>query len=136
MAPTRIHRAVAAIAAVALVVAQMPGALVAQSTKPASPPPTPPKTATAQPAAKPAASPSSATQGNVVDGGWPRSSVTASGAQLTIYQPQVATWDGRQHMVAYSAVSYLVKGKDKPALGTVKLEADTTTSVDTRLVKF
>jgi hypothetical protein len=39
-------------------------------------------------------------------------------------------------MVAYSAVSYQEKGAAKPALGTVKLEADTQVSTAERLVKF
>src|SRR6185436_5948057 len=53
-----------------------------------------------------------------------------------IYQPQVANWDGQKHMVALAAVSYLAKGVDKPVLGTVKLEADTSVSLEQRLVKF
>src|SRR6185503_16006722 len=36
----------------------------------------------------------------------------------------------------YSAVSYEQKGAPKPALGTIKLEADTKVSTSERLVKF
>ena len=39
-------------------------------------------------------------------------------------------------MVAYSAVSYEAKGATKPALGSVKIEADTKVSVSERLVSF
>src|SRR4029077_12835276 len=37
---------------------------------------------------------------------------------------------------AYSAVSYSAKGATKPALGTVKLEAETSVAVSARLVSF
>jgi hypothetical protein len=39
-------------------------------------------------------------------------------------------------MVAFSAVSMRLKGGDKPAVGTVKIEADTSVSVAERLVSF
>ena len=39
-------------------------------------------------------------------------------------------------MVAYVAVSYTAKGAAKPALGTLKIEADTSVAVDERLVSF
>ena len=84
--------------------------------------------AAAKPAA-PAAPPA-------VDGGWPRSYVTPSGAQLIVYQPQVASWENQKHMTLYSAVSYTAKGASKPALGTVKADADTRVSVAERLVDF
>jgi hypothetical protein len=71
-----------------------------------------------------------------VDGGWPRSIATASGAALTLYQPQIATWADQKHVVAYSAVSYAAKGAAKPALGTLKVEADTSVAVEQRLVNF
>ena len=71
-----------------------------------------------------------------VDGGWPRSMTTASGAALTLYQPQIASWTDQKHVVAYSAVSYIAKGAAKPALGTLKVEADTGVAVEQRLVNF
>jgi len=70
------------------------------------------------------------------DGGWPRDYTTASGGAIRIFQPQVASWDGQRHLVAYAAVSYLAKGASTPALGTVKLEADTAVAVAERLVNF
>ena len=53
-----------------------------------------------------------------------------------MYQPQVASWESQKHLVAYSAVSYLVPGAEKPALGSVRLEGDTKVSVSDRLVSF
>ena len=42
----------------------------------------------------------------------------------------------RQHLVAYSAVSQRAKSGDKPAIGTIKIEAETQVSVPERLVSF
>src|SRR5205085_641726 len=56
---------------------------------------------------------------------------------IVIFQPQAASWDDQKHMVAYAAVSYLANGEvEKPALGTLKIEADTQTALTERLVKF
>lgn len=71
-----------------------------------------------------------------VDGGWPRSYKLASNGTALVYQPQVATWDERKRMVAWSAVSYEASGAEKPALGTIKFEADTRVAPDNRLVNF
>jgi hypothetical protein len=68
--------------------------------------------------------------------GWPRGYSTANEAQIVLYQPQIASWENQKHIVAYEAVSYVSKGAQKPALGTVKLEADTQVSLENRLVKF
>ena len=68
--------------------------------------------------------------------GWPRGYSMPNEAQLVIYQPQVANWENRTHLVAYAAVSYLEKDQKKPSLGTVKVETDTTVSLEKRLVKF
>jgi hypothetical protein len=77
-----------------------------------------------------------ATQTPPIDGGWPRAYLTPAGAQLLIFQPQIASWDGRQQMVAYAAVSYQAKTAAKPSLGTVKIESRTSVSVADRLVRF
>jgi len=53
-----------------------------------------------------------------------------------MYQPQVASWEGQKHLVALSAVSFIAKDQQKPALGTVKIEADTSVSLERSLVKF
>jgi len=71
-----------------------------------------------------------------IDAGWPRAYNLPSEAQIVIFQPQVMNWDGQKHMVAMSAVSYVAKGEDKPAMGTIKLEADTSVALTERLVKF
>ena len=67
---------------------------------------------------------------------WPRGFSLPSEAQILIFQPQVASWDGQKHLVAMSAVSYVPKGEQKPAMGTIKLEADTSVALAERLVKF
>lgn len=71
-----------------------------------------------------------------VDGGWPRSYTMASGASLVIYQPQAASWDQQKRLVAFSAVSHTAKGAEKPDLGSIKLETDTSVSLEERLVRF
>jgi hypothetical protein len=71
-----------------------------------------------------------------IDGGWPRAYVSRAGAQIVIYQPQVASWDGRRQMVAYAAVAYQPANAAKPTLGTIAVEAATTVSLEERLVKF
>ena len=53
-----------------------------------------------------------------------------------MFQPQIASWDGQKQMVAYSAASFTPKGAQKPNLGTLKLEADTSVAVSDRLVNF
>src|SRR5215203_1151011 len=70
------------------------------------------------------------------DRGWPRGYKTAGGAQIVLYQPQVASWENQRHLVAYTAASYLPAGAKKPELGTLKVESDTEVSTAERLVKF
>jgi hypothetical protein len=53
-----------------------------------------------------------------------------------VYQPQTAMWENQKHLVAYSAVAYRAKAAEKTTFGTIKLEADTKTSVAERLVSF
>jgi hypothetical protein len=55
---------------------------------------------------------------------------------LLLYQPQIASWEAQKHLVGYGAVSYEMKGAEKPALGTIKIEANTAVSLEERLVKF
>ena len=69
------------------------------------------------------------------DGGWPRDYATAGGA-IRIFQPQVSSWDGQKKIVLYYAVSYSPTGATAPALGAVKLEANTSVALDARLVNF
>jgi len=126
---------------------QVPGfgtllAAQAPAASPAKPAPAqttaPAKTSTApKSAAKPGAAPAAtAPATGDRDGGWPRAYLTPSGGQLLLYQPQIASWDAQKRMVAYGAVSYQPKGAQKTELGTIKIESDTTVSLDERLVKF
>jgi hypothetical protein len=98
----------------------------ARAAQPASPAPV----VASPPAAKPAPAATSP------DGGWPRDYTTPGGGAIRIFQPQVESWNDQKQIAAYSAVSYTAKGADKPALGTVRIEADTKTSVAERLVNF
>jgi hypothetical protein len=45
-----------------------------------------------------------------VDGGWPKSFVTPTGAKVVLYQPQVASWTDQKMLSVYSAVSYTPAG--------------------------
>ena len=109
-------------------------------------------TSQAQPPAKPAAAPAQAPAQPAtrsprsrrpprppptpVDGGWPRMYSLPSEGSILVYQPQISSWEKQTHMVAFSAVSYRSKAGDKPALGTIKIEADTKVALDDRLVSF
>lgn len=70
------------------------------------------------------------------DRAWPRGYSLPSEAQIVIFQPQVASWEKQKHMVAMAAVSYVKKDEQKPELGTIKLEAETSVALAERLVKF
>jgi hypothetical protein len=70
------------------------------------------------------------------DPGWPRVYTTQAGGRLQIYQPQIASWDEQRHLVAYLAIAYHPAGAGKPALGTIKVEAETTVALEQRLVNF
>ena len=71
-----------------------------------------------------------------VDGGWPRTFTMPSGGTVVIYVPQAASWNQHKHLVAYSAVAYSAPGAKNPDLGSIKLETDTTVSLEERLVRF
>ncbi|MGE5359278.1 MAG: hypothetical protein ACM3NQ_09685 [Bacteroidales bacterium] len=94
-----------------------------------------PAQASTQKPAQAAAKPTTAAQ-PVADIGWPRAYQTAAGSRFTVYQPQIAEWANQQHMVAYAAVSLEQPSQAKPALGTVKLEANTKVALDVRVVSF
>jgi hypothetical protein len=74
--------------------------------------------------------------GSTVDGGWPRAYVSPSGASIVLYQPQIASWPDQKHMTFYTAVSYVGKANTTPALGVLKVEADTSVALGERLVNF
>ena len=72
-----------------------------------------------------------------MDGGWPRSYKTASGGDVVLYQPQIASWpESREDDGLLGGWCTPAKAGDKPVLGTVKVEADTKVSVNDRLVNF
>jgi hypothetical protein len=136
MNPEKPARQTAAIvAALSLFLQPLAPMMTAQSQNTA-PAQTAPKPAT-QPA--PSASPPAASAANAapIDGGWPRTYQLPSGGAILLYQPQISTWEKQKHLVAFSAVSYRDKAANsKPALGTIKLEADTQVALDDRLVNF
>ena len=70
------------------------------------------------------------------DRAWPRAYSLPSEAQIVIFQPQASTWEDQKRLVAMAAVSYVKKDAKKPAMGTIKLEADTSVALTERLVKF
>jgi len=70
------------------------------------------------------------------DGGWPRSYVTPTGADVVVYTPQIASWDNQKQLVLYSAVAYTPKGASEPVFGTVKAEAATSVALRERLVNL
>jgi hypothetical protein len=88
----------------------------------------PPATTLADRAAARAAAPA--------DGGWPRVYLTASGARLVLYEPQIASWADQKRMVMYAAASYAGRDQQTPGLGTLRIEADTKISSEDRLVDF
>ncbi len=83
-----------------------------------------------------AAKPAAAAEAPPVDGGWPRAYQTPAGTKVVVYQPQVAEWAAQKHMVAFAAVGVELPGAQKPALGSIKVEADTKVALDQRLVSF
>ena len=143
--PTRRRTAIVTLCSLLLSPAGLvPGASNAALTAAAGQTATPAKPAAA-PAAKPAAAPTAkptakpataAAAAPAPDGTWPRHFTTASGAAVTLYQPQIASWENQKLITFYAAASYAAKAGDKPALGTVKAEADTKVSVSERLVDF
>jgi len=70
------------------------------------------------------------------DPGWPRTYTTPAGARVQIYQPQIASWEDQRHLVAYAAVVHHAAGAARPAMGTIKVEADTSVALAQRLVSF
>jgi hypothetical protein len=132
------RRIVATVAALSLLV-QPTAPLMAAAAPQGQTAKPPATTGTAKPpattgGAKPA--PAVAAEPAPVDGGWPRSYMLPSGGGMIVYQPQVASWENQAHLVAFSAVSHTSKGGDKPALGTIKIEADTSVALTERLVSF
>ena len=126
---------VAAAAVLGLLLDPLAPGLAAASASQGAAPAKAPATQPVKPSAPPAPAKPAAPAGDV-DGGWPRVNTLASGGSILVYQPQVATWDQQKHMVAFSAVSYRTASAQKPAMGTLKFEADTQVALTERLVNF
>ena len=137
---SRARRAAATVAMLSLLVQPTAPLITAAGEQAQSAPaPAVPQTTAPKPAPgskPPLAAVAAATPSAPIDGGWPRTYSLPSGGNILVYQPQIASWDKQTHIVAFSAVSYRAKSGDKPALGTVKLEADTKVALDERLVSF
>jgi len=130
-----VRAAVAGLTALSLALTPAAPLAAAKPQAAAVPPkaaPAPNAAATSKPAA-PAPTPAPAVP---ADGGWPRAYATDKGGKILVYQPQVASWADQKHLTVYAAVSYEAKGATKPALGSVKIEADTKVAVSDRLVNF
>jgi len=67
---------------------------------------------------------------------WPRRYTAPDGAQLVVYQPQVADWVDQKRLTLHAAVAYTATGQTMPRLGTILAEADTRVAVTERLVDF
>ena len=107
------------------------------TTKPAATPTQKPTQTPAKPAAVAGAKPAAAAATTTpVDGGWPRLYELSGGGTILMYQPQIASWEKQAHMVAFSAVSHRAKAEDKPALGTLKIEADSKVATAERVVSL
>ncbi len=109
-----------------------------QTAAPATPKPAPATTKAAPSRLARRAPPSRhrAAEAPPIDGGWPRVYTLAGGGSVLVYQPQVSSWKDQKQMTAFSAVSYRDSSGSKPALGTIRLEADTSVAVAERLVSF
>jgi len=126
---------VAVAALLGLLLDPLAPGLAAASASQGAAPAKPAATQPVKPAAPPASAKPAAPAGDV-DGGWPRVYNLASGGSILVYQPQIASWDQQKHMVAFSAVSYRTASAPKPAMGTLKFEADTQVALNERLVNF
>lgn len=67
------------------------------------------------------------------DEGWPRACQIESG-KIIVYQPQIEKWDNYSHLAAQAAIQVIPKGKTTGVYGAVKLEMDTETNMQTRMV--
>jgi len=67
---------------------------------------------------------------------FPRTYPLPNGGHITLFQPQIESWNAQTHIVALSAVAYSAKPADKPIMGSIKIEADTEIAIEDRLVRF
>ena len=66
---------------------------------------------------------------------WPQE-LTKDGSKLLLYQPQIESWANQARLRARMALAFQAKGVPTPELGAVVLEADTSTSLETREVRI
>jgi uncharacterized membrane protein YgcG len=99
----------------------------------ATPQSTSPKTTAVKTTKAPATQSRSATTINIA---FPRTYKTPKGGRVILYSPQVSEWPDQKHIVAYSAVSYLASGAQKSVLGTIRVEGDTSVSLEEHLVQL
>jgi len=123
------------IAAAAFALAQ-----AAPPAEPKSAPPAQKAAPAAVPKAAPAAAPAAAAPSKAdaaprpVDGGWPREVKTSAGA-ITVYQPQLDTWDGAT-LAFYAAFALRENPEANPLFGVVWGDGRTVVDKDSRLVTF
>jgi hypothetical protein len=67
---------------------------------------------------------------------FPRTYPLPNGGHITLFQPQIESWNAQTHIIALSAVAYSAKPADKPVMGSIKIEADTEIAIEDRLVRF
>ncbi len=124
--------------AVALLLPAMAAFAIAQTAPQAEPKSAPPAQKAAPAAAPktpaPAAPKAAAPPPVPVDGGWPREVKTSAGA-ITVYQPQLDTWDGAT-LSFYAAFALREKAESNPLYGVVWGEGRTVVDKDSRLVTF
>ena len=121
---TRIACTTALVAGVAQI-----GPLRAGQQKPPSGQPPP---AVAQPAQPATAKPPAPEITALTDQGWPRT-VTSGQTRITVYQPQLDTWDGFR-LTGRSAVAVAEKPDAPPIYGIITISADAHIDKDDRLV--
>lgn len=71
-----------------------------------------------------------------VNTNYPRTFDLSTGGTVTLFEPQIESWQDQSKMVAWSALSYVTASGAKPAIGSIKITAETDVSADHRLVKF
>src|SRR5512135_2632021 len=70
-----------------------------------------------------------------VDEAWPRQFPSVGGTVLTMYQPQLDSWDGRS-LQAHAAVSVHLGGASESTFGVLWISARTNVDKESRLVDF
>jgi len=68
------------------------------------------------------------------DVGWPREYAAEDGTALTIYQPQVDSWEDHSSIVFRAAVHFTPEDRSEPVFGAIRVRADTDTDLESRRV--